>query len=254
MHRRRAGVAAIKQKNLAQARFKDKGSEIASEQLNQLSKQVDSFRSNLEEFAGQHREEIRRNPQFRSQFQQMCAAIGVDPLASSKGFWSKMLGVGDFYYELGIQIIEVCLATSHQNGGIISLDELKQRLVAARGRSKQEISSDDIIAAIRKLKVLGSGFTLIPIGSRYLVQSVPGELTMDHATVLQQAEGQGYVSRSLLSAKLNWEDERIMRALDFLVSEGLAWVDDQAPLERYFWFPAMLTDASATALTPSSSS
>ena len=48
--------------------------------------------------------------------------------------------------------------------------------------------SDDVIAAIRKLKVLGSGFALIPIGSRYLVQSVPGELTMDHATVLQQAE------------------------------------------------------------------
>ena len=47
----------------------------------QLSKQMDSFRSNLEEFAGQHREEIRRNPQFRSQFQEMCAAIGVDPLA-----------------------------------------------------------------------------------------------------------------------------------------------------------------------------
>jgi len=42
---------------------------------------MDSFRSNLEEFAGQHREEIRRNPQFRSQFQEMCAAIGVDPLA-----------------------------------------------------------------------------------------------------------------------------------------------------------------------------
>ena len=48
--------------------------------------------------------------------------------------------------------------------------------------------SDDVIAAIRKLKVLGSGFMLIPIGSRYLVQSVPGELTMDHAAILQQAE------------------------------------------------------------------
>lgn len=48
--------------------------------------------------------------------------------------------------------------------------------------------SDDVIAAIRKLKALGSGFTLIPIGSRYLVQSVPGELTMDHATILEQAE------------------------------------------------------------------
>ena len=32
----------------------------------------------------------------------MCASIGVDPLASNKGFWSNMLDIGDFYYELGI--------------------------------------------------------------------------------------------------------------------------------------------------------
>jgi hypothetical protein len=37
----------------------------------------------------------------------MCSKIGVDPLASNKGFWAEMLGVGDFYYELGVQIIEV---------------------------------------------------------------------------------------------------------------------------------------------------
>ncbi len=36
---------------------------------------------------------------------------------ASKGFWAEMLGVGDFYYELGVQIVEVCLATSHRNGG-----------------------------------------------------------------------------------------------------------------------------------------
>ena len=37
----------------------------------------------------------------------MCASIGVDPLASGKGFWSNMLDIGDFYYELGVQIVEV---------------------------------------------------------------------------------------------------------------------------------------------------
>jgi len=25
----------------------------------------------------------------------------VDPLASNKGFWAELLGIGDFYYELG---------------------------------------------------------------------------------------------------------------------------------------------------------
>lgn len=38
-------------------------------------------------------------------------------LLAGKGFWSEMLGVGDFYYELGVQIIEVCLALRHRNGG-----------------------------------------------------------------------------------------------------------------------------------------
>ena len=38
-------------------------------------------------------------------------------LTAGKGFWSEMLGVGDFYYELGVQVIEVCMATNHRNGG-----------------------------------------------------------------------------------------------------------------------------------------
>ena len=64
-----------------QARFKEKGSELASDQLSQLSKQLDSFRGNLEDFATKHRNEIKKNPEFRRQFQEMCATIGVDPLA-----------------------------------------------------------------------------------------------------------------------------------------------------------------------------
>lgn len=74
------------------------------------------FKEKLESFAIKHRNEIRSNPQFRAQFAKMCSKIGVDPLASNKGFWSELLGVGDFYYELSVQIIEICLATRPQNG------------------------------------------------------------------------------------------------------------------------------------------
>ena len=45
--------------------------------------------------------DIRKNPEFRAQFHAMCARCGVDPLASNKGFWAELLGIGDFYYELG---------------------------------------------------------------------------------------------------------------------------------------------------------
>ena len=60
---------------------------------------------------------------------------GVDPLASGKGFWSNMLDIGDFYYELGVQIVEVCLASAHRTGGLMELGKLREKLIAARGKS-----------------------------------------------------------------------------------------------------------------------
>lgn len=140
--RKRPGIGAIQKQRLEQERFRDKATEIQDNVFEQMTNQMEKFRANLETFASKHRNEIKKNPTFRRQFQEMCAAIGVDPLASSKGFWSEMLGVGDFYYEIGVQVIEVCLATSPKNGGLITLGELRQRLIKARGSAKhhQEIT------------------------------------------------------------------------------------------------------------------
>ncbi|PNF15283.1 Vacuolar-sorting protein SNF8 [Cryptotermes secundus] len=241
--RRRAGVGAIQKQKLEQEKYKDKGTELQESQLEQMSKQLEVFRGNLEEFASKHKTEIRKNAQFRRQFQEMCAAIGVDPLASGKGFWS-VLGIGDFYYELSVQIVEVCLATNYKNGGLISLDELRQRLIQARGRNKQhqEISIDDLLRAAQKLRIFGSGFSVLPVGKgQYLVQSVPGELSMDHTAVLQQAASSGtaHVSISLLRDQLRWESERAQKALDHMVKEALAWIDQQNPVEDLYWFPSL---------------
>ena len=74
------------------------------------------------------REEIRRDPIFRAQFHVMCANIGVDPLASNKGMWAQLLGFGDFYYELGVQVVEACLATRAVNGGLMELETLSKHV------------------------------------------------------------------------------------------------------------------------------
>ena len=47
----------------------------------QMSKQIDTFRDHLENFAAKHKDDIRKDAEFRVQFQEMCASIGVDPLA-----------------------------------------------------------------------------------------------------------------------------------------------------------------------------
>uniref|UniRef100_A0A8C5K3C6 Vacuolar-sorting protein SNF8 n=1 Tax=Jaculus jaculus TaxID=51337 RepID=A0A8C5K3C6_JACJA len=110
----------------AEAKYKEQGTVLAEDQL------LDMFKTNLEEFASKHKQETRQNPEFRVQFQDMCVTIGVDPLASGKGFWSEMLGVGDFYYELCVQIIEVCLALKYRNGGLITLEELHQQVLKGK--------------------------------------------------------------------------------------------------------------------------
>lgn len=79
-------------------------------------------------------QDIRSNPAFRTEFARMCTAIGVDPLASStnkKGsFWAEMLGtsVNDFYFELAVRVVEVCRRTREENGGLIAVGEVKERI------------------------------------------------------------------------------------------------------------------------------
>uniref|UniRef100_A0A1B0D2X6 Vacuolar-sorting protein SNF8 n=1 Tax=Phlebotomus papatasi TaxID=29031 RepID=A0A1B0D2X6_PHLPP len=201
--RRRAGIGAIQKQKLEAEKYKDKGFEIQETQFEEMSRQMEVFRTNLEEFAMKHRSEIKKNAQFRRQFQEMCATIGVDPLVSGKGFWS-ILGMGDFYYELAIQVIEVCLAANDDTGGLIELDDLKKRLNASRGANKQSITKDDILTATKKLKIFGNGFKVLPVGpSKYMIQSVPGELSLDTTAVLNiaAAEKEGCITRILFSFK-----------------------------------------------------
>jgi ESCRT-II complex subunit VPS22 len=81
----------------------------------------------------------------------MCAAIGVDPLASSSGasgkdgggsFWAQLLGnsVNDFYFELAVRVVEVCGATREENGGLIGVKEVKDRIMSTRMEGGAEIT------------------------------------------------------------------------------------------------------------------
>ena len=72
--------------------------------------------------------------------------------------------------------------------GLMTFEELRKCILATSGKTRQDVSEDDMARAIKKLRVLGGGFAVIPVGKLRLVQSVPGELNMDHTAVLQKAE------------------------------------------------------------------
>jgi len=151
--------------------------------------------------------------------------------------------VGDFYYELGVQIIEVCIRTRSGNGGLIEMEELKRQLELTRGRAAQTITNDDIERAMKKLKVLGSGYNLLSVGSKKMIQSVPCELNIDHTTVLVLAQATSFVTSSILQKELKWTTGRIETVMFLLLQEGIAWVDDQAT-EREYWFVCLMNNIS----------
>ena len=66
---------------MTQQKLKAKGDELQKQQLEDTKTQMEQFRSNLEEFAYKYKKQIRKDPDFRRQFNELCMKIGVDPLA-----------------------------------------------------------------------------------------------------------------------------------------------------------------------------
>eukprot|EP00299_Pterocystis_sp_00344_P001534 c11386_g1_i1.p1 GENE.c11386_g1_i1~~c11386_g1_i1.p1 ORF type:complete len:246 (+),score=62.39 c11386_g1_i1:35-772(+) len=230
-----AGIRGIRRTEELNKAVDEMGGQLAETQITQLQDQMKIFKQNLEEFALKYRNEIKRNPVFRMHFQQMCAQIGVDPLASNKGFWAEILGVGHFYFELGVQILDVCLKTRANNGGLITFPELLQKLQEIRGSNAQQIDMDDLDRSIKKLEVLGGGMSVITLSNgTKLLRSVPCELTTDHAHILNISAANGYITREMLSP--NWDATRIDAALHNLMEEGMVWIDTAVTPHRY-WFP-----------------
>lgn len=134
----RAGALDAAQRRAALARH---GEAISAEAARHMRQQLDVFKRNLEEFAVRHKREIQRDPAFRASFHSMCASIGVDPLVSRKGVWAELLGgVGDYYYELGVRVIEICVGSRAMNGGILAMEEVVAALRKRRFTYTERVS------------------------------------------------------------------------------------------------------------------
>lgn len=151
----------------------------------------------------------------------------IDPLASNKGFWADLLGVGDFYYETGILIVQICLQTRSSNGGLISITTLLTKIKSLKkSKTISTLSVEDIHRSIEKLTVLGSGYKIIQSkGSEGYLLSVPTEFNKDHEDLISLAQSEGHVSYPLMHCHHSWSRERFQIAVDNLLKDGIVWVD-----------------------------
>ena len=83
---------------------------------------------------------------------------------------------------------------------------------------------------------------MIPLNSgRYLVQSVPGEMSLDQVSVLDQAEKhRGLVTENILQKNLQWDQQRSELVLERMVGCGQLWVDSQGQGGHSdYWVPSL---------------
>ncbi|KAF5382273.1 hypothetical protein D9757_008955 [Collybiopsis confluens] len=243
MHRLNGvGLAAFDRHTSTTQSFAALSSTLTQNQVSHLQNQLSSFRSALSTFAANHREDILSDPSFRHRFTQMCSSIGVDPLAGPRkgGFWAELLpGLGDWQYELGVQIVDVCVSTRERNGGMIELSELVRLVRKLRGAG--QITEDDIIRSVKTLQPLGAGYQIITLtDGRKMVRSVQKELDEDQTVILALSRAPGRYGRLTeedLVREKGWTRERARGALEnMLIRDGLCWVDEQDELyDRVYW-------------------
>jgi ESCRT-II complex subunit VPS22 len=265
MSRKGVGIAAFDRSRLTSAQYASHGSSLRASNAQALETQLSVFRSLVQQFAQTHARDIRSDPAFRAQFARMCAAIGVDPLASSNtsssgssggggdsssssssSVWAQLLGktVNDFYFELAVRVVEVCGATRGENGGLIGLEELRERVSRGRMEGAATISEDDVRRAVETLRPLGGGYAVVSVGRKQYVRSVPRELSNDQASVVEAAQVLGCVSVRLLRDNLGWEVARCRTVIEDLVAGGMLWVDKQTGTGEWeYWSPSFMVDA-----------
>lgn len=256
--RRGVGVSAVQSRAAEASAAREVGAGLAASSAAHVESQLAAFRVHLEGFARKHRAEINADPAFRAAFARMARSVGVDPLASAKGFWAEALGCGDWFFELGVEVVEACLATRAANGGLIALDELTARVTRMRGSGDaRRIVPDDVLRAVESLGPLGGGYRTVALaGGRVYLLSVPVEMNADRTTLLARLAAAAPVGAAAaapaagafacahataagLRATLGWEPARVRDALNALLKDGLAWIDMQAPDGPRFYFPAI---------------
>jgi len=138
--------------------------------------------------------------------------------------------------------VEVCGQTREENGGLIGVKEVREKIMKTRVEGGAEITDDDVLRAVRSLVPLGSSYSTVLVGHKLYIRSVPKELNTDQSAVLEAAQVLGYVSVSMLMVNLRWPRARAKTAIDDLVSESMLWVDKQCR-EWEYWSPGFMLEA-----------
>ncbi|MFX0113081.1 MAG: hypothetical protein ACFFB3_00890 [Candidatus Hodarchaeota archaeon] len=237
------GLRRIEEKIAKEAALREKGARVAMEELEQWIVHLKKMQKDLQKFEKKNAEELETNPAALERLMTvrrelgLPEKLGVFEAKASPSFSEKLTGRGEFFEQLGLEILELGKKRMVETGGIMSLSEIVLE-VNKNQKSGYIISPTDIVRAVNILKEnkLISSMRQLDSGIR-IVEFIDPGLSGDTEMILQVASSNptGELSLDALVVQTHWPLERVKRAMDILKDKKI--VQEKKTLDgiRYFF-------------------
>ncbi|ORM40519.1 Vacuolar-sorting protein SNF8 [Babesia sp. Xinjiang] len=233
--RRGVGASRILNAKNEQEKWEAFSDSFTREKLETYKRIIEDFKVDLYAFIAKYKEVINADPSFRIEFLEICDLLGVDPLSSSSSALSRTLGLTNYYVEITVRLLEVCIQTRALNGGFCEMDEL-----LAAFPPNLNVTKRDIIRCIEQCPIFGkNSIRILCVRDKTLIVTAPMLLGAEHRECLDfVATVKGGISMVNLSVNLGWTEQRTQSILNQFIERQIVWVD-QTDDEMYYWFPCL---------------
>ncbi|MFX1478382.1 MAG: hypothetical protein ACFFCI_09635 [Promethearchaeota archaeon] len=142
------------------------------------------------------------------------------------------------HQKLGMLAYQRVLMRKEETGGIIPISEVFELVNTGILRGNVEIK--DVEKALKILKRTGviDDLTQLDTGV-IMVRFFPIQFTDDEVKVVELAKEKGVLTIEDVCVSLNWSQDRALRALDSLVSGGIAKYRENILTGKQWYFPSM---------------
>ena len=198
------------------------GAEVSSEAVKNLQKKYESRIQQLEE------ELLRKEGRSPT----------VTALDATKK--PKVFGKGKFIENLGDLVLEYGKSLRASSGGYISLANLYSSLKSQV--PDISFSIKDLEKACNQLRKQSLIEGISKSGGVKIVEFVPVQLGKDAKSIFELAVDKGYVTMEEVMLRTKWDQQRVIRILDSLVSQKIAQKVNSLDLGEQYYFPGLYGD------------
>ncbi|MHA2175465.1 MAG: hypothetical protein ACXABI_11605 [Candidatus Hodarchaeales archaeon] len=221
------GLRRIEEKITQEAALKVKGSQLALQHLEDMSKKVRNLHKELQEMEKKYKSDIKKNSNLAETLMKLRQelglplALGIYDVGEKPSIKDRLRGKDDYVNYLALRVLELGKQNRSRTGGILSVSELILQLNDEK--KGITISIKDINDAIQLLKENSLIHKVRTLAGIRIVEFNDPNLSNDHQILLElAAKTNGQISLTEIVQKTSWTLERVERTVEALINQKIA--------------------------------